>query len=83
MEPGIRASAQGLFTMMVNGVGAVLGSRISGWVIEQYFTQYQLNSEGVSVAHLDWHGIWLCFASYALVVAVLFVFLFKEKKVAH
>jgi NHS family xanthosine MFS transporter len=83
VEPSIRASAQGLFTMMVNGVGAVLGSRISGWVIEKYFTHYQINSEGTAIPHLDWHGIWLSFAAYALVIAILFVFLFKEKKVAH
>jgi NHS family xanthosine MFS transporter len=82
VEPSIRASAQGLFTMMVNGVGAVLGSRISGWVIETYFTHYQNNAAGKSIPHLDWHGIWLCFSIYALVIAVLFVFLFKEKKVA-
>ena len=83
VEPSIRASAQGLFTMMVNGVGAVLGSRISGWVIERYFTHYQINAEGTAIPHLDWHGIWLSFAAYALVIAILFVFLFKEKKVAH
>jgi NHS family xanthosine MFS transporter len=83
VEPSIRASAQGLFTMMVNGVGAVLGSRVSGWLIEEYFTQYETNAAGVSIPHLDWHGIWLSFAGYALVIAVLFVFLFKEKKVAH
>jgi NHS family xanthosine MFS transporter len=83
VEPSIRASAQGLFTMMVNGVGAVLGSRISGWVIEKYFTHYQINAEGTAIPHLDWHGIWLSFAAYALVIAILFVFLFKEKKVAH
>ena len=83
VEPSIRASAQGLFTMMVNGVGAVLGSRVSGWLIEKYFTHYQTNAEGVSIPHLDWHGIWLSFAGYALVIAVLFVFLFKEKKVTQ
>lgn len=34
-----RSSAQGLFMMMTNGVGAVLGSVISGWVIQHYFTK--------------------------------------------
>ncbi|RZL15149.1 MAG: MFS transporter [Pedobacter sp.] len=34
-----RSSAQGLFMMMTNGFGAVLGSIISGWVIQQYFTK--------------------------------------------
>jgi MFS transporter, NHS family, xanthosine permease len=68
----IRASAQGLFMMMTNGFGAVLGSSVSGIVIEQYFTA----SDGVTK---DWQGIWLAFAGYALVIAVLFIILFKHK----
>ncbi len=70
-DPAIRASAQGLFMMMTNGIGAVLGSSISGFVIQKYFTNAD-NSK-------DWHGIWITFALYALVVAVLFVILFKHK----
>ena len=69
--PSIRASAQGLFMMMTNGFGAVLGSSISGLVIQQYFTA----ADGTK----DWHGIWLSFAAYALVIAVLFVLIFKHK----
>ncbi|MGV3459923.1 MAG: nucleoside permease [Flavobacterium sp.] len=40
----IRASAQGLFMMMTNGFGAVFGSIVSGWMIEQYFTKSFMNS---------------------------------------
>jgi NHS family xanthosine MFS transporter len=69
--PSIRASAQGLFMMMTNGFGAVLGSSLSGIIIQQYFT----NSDNTK----DWHGIWLTFAAYALVIAVLFVIIFKHK----
>lgn len=67
----IRASVQGLFMMMVNGVGAILGSLISGVVIANFFT-YENGSK-------DWQGIWITFAVYSLVVAVLFAFLFKHK----
>jgi NHS family xanthosine MFS transporter len=70
-DPTIRASAQGLFMMMTNGVGAVLGSAVSGLVIQHYFTNAD-NSK-------DWHGIWISFALYALVVAILFLVLFKYK----
>jgi len=70
-DPSIRASAQGLFMMMTNGVGAVLGSSISGIVIDQFFTNPD-NSK-------DWQGIWTSFSLYALVVAILFIFLFKHK----
>ena len=68
----IRASAQGLFMMMTNGFGAVLGSSVSGLVIEKYFTA----ADGVTK---NWQGIWLAFAGYALVIAVMFVVLFKHK----
>ncbi|WP_035560997.1 nucleoside permease [Hymenobacter sp. IS2118] len=70
-QPSIRASAQGLFMMMTNGFGAVLGSSLSGLIIQHYFT----DANGVK----DWHSIWLTFAGYSLVVAVLFVFIFKHK----
>lgn len=80
VEPGIRASAQGLFTMMVNGVGAVFGSRVSGWVIEEYFTSYIPGENGNLIAKINWHSTWLCFAGYSLVVLILFIILFREKK---
>ncbi|RZJ70123.1 nucleoside permease [Flavobacterium sp.] len=66
----IRSSAQGVFMMMTNGFGAILGSSISGYVIQNYFTVNGLK---------DWHGIWFSFAVYALVVAVAFAVLFKHK----
>lgn len=80
VEPGIRSSAQGLFTMMVNGVGAVLGSRASGWVMEKYFTTYIPGENGSQIAKIDWHNTWLCFAGYSLVVLILFVILFRDQK---
>ena len=70
-EPGIRASAQGLFMMMTNGIGAFLGSRISGIVIDHFYTR----TDG----SFDWRGIWLAFAAYALIVAILFAILFRHK----
>lgn len=66
----IRSSAQGLFMMMTNGFGAFTGSKISGFVIDKYYT----HAEGK-----DWHGIWLAFAIYALIVTILFAIFFKHK----
>jgi NHS family xanthosine MFS transporter len=65
----IRASAQGLFMMMVNGFGALLGSFASGIIIDKYFT--------LANGSKNWHGIWLCFAGYALVIAIIFPFIFR------
>ena len=70
-DPKIRASAQGLFMMMTNGFGAVLGSVLSGYLIEHFFT-YPDQSK-------NWHGIWMTFALYSLALAVLFVPLFKHR----
>ena len=69
-DPSMRSSAQGLFMMMTNGFGAIIGSSVSGFVIQNYFTHGGLK---------DWHSIWLTFASYSLVVAILFAVFFKHK----
>ena len=59
--PEIRASAQGLFMIMTNGIGAFVGGTASGWVVD-YFTR-----DGVK----DWRSIWLSFAGYALVLGLI------------
>ncbi|MDB5030270.1 nucleoside permease [Mucilaginibacter sp.] len=69
--PEIRGSAQGLFMMMVNGFGAFFGSLISGLIIQSFFT-YADQSK-------NWHGIWLSFAGYALVIAIIFPFVFRYR----
>jgi MFS transporter, NHS family, xanthosine permease len=69
-DSSIRSSAQGLFMMMTNGVGAFLGSKVSGYVIDKYYS---------TEAGKDWHGIWLSFAIYSLIVAILFFVFFKHK----
>lgn len=67
----IRSSAQGLFMMMTNGFGAIVGSLVSGYLISNYFT----HPNGDKM----WHEIWLIFAGYALIVAILFAVMFKHK----
>jgi NHS family xanthosine MFS transporter len=67
----IRSSAQGLFMMMTNGFGAIMGSLVSGWLIQEYFT--------LPNGDKMWHEIWLSFAGYAFVIAILFMIFFKHK----
>lgn len=43
-----RSSAQGLFMMMTNGFGAVLGSFTSGWAIDKYFTKTFTNTSEIA-----------------------------------
>jgi len=72
-EPRIRASAQGLFMIMTNGLGALVGGLASGKVVD-YFTV-----NGVK----EWRSIWLVFAGYALVLGLIFPFAFKYKHEAR
>lgn len=67
----IRNSAQGVFMMMTNGIGAVLGNVLAGYAIKIFFT----DANGAQ----DWQGIWFSFSMYALIIAVLFVIFFKYK----
>lgn len=64
----IRSSAQGLYLMMTNGVGIILGGLLSGKVVEMYTTN------GVT----NWPTVWMIFAGYALIMAISFFFLFKH-----
>ena len=65
----IRASAQGLFMVMTNGLGAFLGTMVAGAVVDHYTV------DGLR----DWHSIWLAFAGYALVLGIVFPFVFRYK----
>ena len=65
----MRASAQGLFMFMTNGLGAMIGGYCSGLVVDYY------THDGIS----NWHNIWLSFAAYALVLGLIFPFVFKYK----
>lgn len=70
----IRASAQGLFFMMTNGLGAIIGGYASGAVVDAF----SVYADGRLVSR-EWPQIWLIFAAYALVIGILFALVFKYK----
>lgn len=65
----IRASAQGLFMLMTNGIGAFFGGLFSGWVVDHF------TINGVK----NWQSIWFTFSGYALILGIIFPLLFKYK----
>ncbi len=69
----IRSSAQGLFMLMTNGLGASIGTWAAGKVVNHYV--YGMQAQGLAP---QWSTAWYIFAGYALVVAVLFIFLFRD-----
>lgn len=73
-EPSIKASAQGLFMMMTNGVGATVGTLAAGEVVNHYCTW-----EGGFLVG-DWTSCWFIFAAFALAVGVAFALVFHPEK---
>ena len=70
----IQNSAQGLFMLMTNGIGATIGT-LSAQAVVNHFVY--------NAAEPDWSTAWYVFAAYALVVAILFMILFKAPKDAN
>ena len=76
-SPELRSSAQGLFMIMTNGIGASVGTFLAGTLV----VNKEVMAPGLdAVQQLDgWRTSWYIFAAYALIVGVLFFFIFKDK----
>lgn len=66
-DPSIRSSAQGLFMLMTNGIGATVGSFAAQAVVDSHTTA------GITT----WPSCWFTFAGYALLVCVSFALMFR------
>jgi NHS family nucleoside permease-like MFS transporter/NHS family xanthosine MFS transporter len=74
-SPSIRSSAQGLFMIMTNGIGATIGTLCAQQVINHFVPKEGAAEQIIA----GWQTSWLIFAAYALVVGILFAIFFKEK----
>ena len=76
----MQGSAQGLFMLMTNGIGASVGTYIAGKVVDHFCTWeggYLVSRP--EFAGEGWETTWFIFAGYALVVALAFMLLFRYK----
>ena len=73
-EPSIKASAQGLFMMMTNGIGATFGTLAAGEIVNHYCYWENGYLQG------EWTTCWFIFAAFALVVGVSFALVFHPEK---
>ncbi len=74
-DPSMRSSAQGLFMLMTNGIGAAIGTMAAGAVVNHYVFDSNLDA----AAQIEgWHTSWYIFAAYALAVSVAFWIVFKD-----
>lgn len=72
-DPSTKASAQGLFMLMTNGLGATIGTLAAGAIVNHYCHW----ENGFLIG--DWDTVWYIFAGYALVVTVAFGLIFHDK----
>ena len=75
--PSIRSSAQGLFMLMTNGIGATVGTLGAQVVVNHFTSLKKMGDNFYSVG--DWQSVWLIFAFYALIVGIMFAFSFNSK----
>ena len=75
-DDNIRSSAQGVFMMMTNGLGSTIGMLVAGEIVNYY----QIFSDIDPITKMNgWYSAWTIFACYSLVVAILFMLVFKYK----
>ncbi len=77
-DSNIRSSAQGLFMLMTNGVGATIGTLAAQAVVNYYTHAQPLDGDILIVG--DWQSCWFIFAGYALLVGISFALIFRPKK---
>lgn len=77
-DPSVRSSAQGLFFLMTNGIGATIGTLSAQAVINAYTTGVQVGDDFYTIG--DWQTCWFIFAGYALFIGLVFALVFKPKK---
>ncbi|HEU4497176.1 MAG TPA: nucleoside permease [Flavobacterium sp.] len=65
----IRSSAQGLFMLMTNGIGAIIGGEFAGRIVSHFTIGNKV----------QWTEVWFSFAAYAFAILVLFALLFKYR----
>lgn len=79
-DESIRSSAQGLFMVMTNGIGATIGTLSAQAIVDHFVNAESVVAAGPSAVMNGWATSWYIFAAYALVVAVSFFFIFKNPR---
>ena len=79
-DESIRSSAQGLFMIMTNGIGATIGTLSAQAIVNHFVNNPDVQAKGAEAVMSGWSTSWLVFAAYALVVAVSFFFIFKDPR---
>ena len=75
----MQGSAQGLFMLMTNGIGASVGTWIAGKVVNHFCTWEGGHLISRPEFANGWQDTWFIFAGYALVVALAFMVMFRYK----
>ncbi|MDD6553247.1 MAG: MFS transporter [Prevotellaceae bacterium] len=77
-DPSVKASAQGLFMLMTNGIGATVGTLSAGAVVNHFCSWTEHGDSSYLMG--NWQACWFIFAGFALVVGITFALVFRPQK---
>jgi len=72
--PKIRGQAQGFYVLLTQGLGMLIGAQLMGEIFAR-------SKDGVTGV-VDWQTLWMYPAGFALVVLIIFVLLFRDRKIS-
>lgn len=76
-----RSSAQGLFMMMTNGLGATIGTLSAQAIVNHFVYAENVIAEGPMAIWQGWQISWYIFAGFALLVTIAFWIIFPKTPV--
>lgn len=77
-DPSIKASAQGLFMLMTNGLGATIGTLSAGAIVNHFCSWTQVGDTSYLMG--DWTTCWFIFAGFAMAVGIAFAMSFRSAR---
>lgn len=77
-DPSIKASAQGLFMLMTNGLGATIGTLSAGAIVNHFCTWTQVGETSYLMG--NWQSCWFIFSGFALAVGIAFALSFRSNR---
>ena len=80
-DPSQRSSAQGLFVMMTNGLGATIGTLAAQVIVNHFVNAEAVKNAGAMAVWQGWQMSWYIFAAFALVVGIAFWVIFPKTPV--
>lgn len=75
---GMRSSGQGVYMIMTGGFGTMIGTVSAQMIVNSFTHPMKMAEESFTAG--NWQAVWTVFAAFALLIGIIFVIIFKPKK---